>query len=148
GDQGVLGTAVTGLQRTADDRAWFVDFQQGAIYWTPQRGALAIHSGNWLKYQENGRHNGPLGLPIAEETPILNGTAVIARYEGGAIYWSPETGLHAVHSGNWVKYQELGGHDGALGLPISDETLIKDGTAVVAYYQHGAVYWSPQTGLH
>lgn len=47
----------------------------------------------------------------------------------------------AIHA-RWL---ELGGADGILGAPTSPEA-IGEGSTKYATFQHGAVYWSPETG--
>src|SRR5262249_15342823 len=91
GDAGELGSAVTPLQQTADGRAFYMDFQRGAIYWTAERGALALKGGNWGKYVEAGRHTGQLGLPIQEEQSVLNDTYRTGSYEFGTVVWKKAT---------------------------------------------------------
>jgi hypothetical protein len=146
GDAGVLGAAVTGLQLTSDGRSWYMDFEHGAIYHSWWQGTLALDGGNWLKYQETGRQNGPLGLPTSEESSILNNTAFVANYEKGAIYRSRATGVHAVHSGNWVMYRSLGAHDGPLGLPLDEERSALDDTYRFGRYQFGTIVWRKADG--
>lgn len=47
----------------------------------------------------------------------------------------------AIHT----RWQEMGGMNGVLGAPTSPEAA-GDGTARYATFEHGAVYWSPDTG--
>lgn len=55
---------------------------------------------------------------------------IIRVMEGGMIH------------GRWV---ELGGFDGAMGAPTSPEA-VAEGDARYATFEHGAIYWSPETG--
>ncbi len=146
GDAGGMGAAVTDLQTTADGRAWFVEYKYGAIYWTPERGALAVHSGTWQKYKELGGHTSHLGLPTAETTNTLNLATLVTRFENGAIYWSPGTGMHAVYGPIFTKYQALRGERGLLGLPTSDVLTNPDGVGTFVRFQRGVIYSHPGAG--
>jgi uncharacterized protein with LGFP repeats len=44
------------------------------------------------------------------------------------------------------KYATLGGTNGFLGKPISDETTCPDGVGHYRHYEHGSIYWHPLTG--
>jgi hypothetical protein len=74
--------------------------------------------------------------------------ALIQTYQGGAIYWSTNTGAHVVYGGISGKYAGLGGASGWYGLPTSDEAGLPGVAGVrVSYFQNGrAIYWSQATG--
>jgi hypothetical protein len=46
------------------------------------------------------------------------------------------------------KYAELGGSQGFLGQPVTEERVAPDGVGHYRHYQNGSIYWSPQTGAH
>jgi len=46
------------------------------------------------------------------------------------------------------KYALLGGASGFLGTPTIDESTTPDGVGRFRHYQHGSIYWSPDTGAH
>ncbi len=46
------------------------------------------------------------------------------------------------------RYQELGGVDGVLGRPMSNEVLSQDGHGTRAVFQRGMMFYSPTTGAH
>lgn len=46
------------------------------------------------------------------------------------------------------KYNELGGNQGLLGLPIGPEQLTPDGIGRYQRFQFGNIYWSPSYGAH
>ncbi len=92
-----------------------------------------------------------LGEPTGPE--VIEGGLHYRDYEGGRLYWSPETGVHEVHGGILAKYLALGAH-GRFGPPTTDETATPDG---VGRYNHFAgtpatgrasLYWTPDTGAH
>src|SRR5205823_4408854 len=44
------------------------------------------------------------------------------------------------------KYAQLGGAGGFLGTPTIPETTAPDGIGKFRHYQHGSIYWHPETG--
>ena len=44
------------------------------------------------------------------------------------------------------KYAQLGGAGGFLGAPTIPETTAPDGIGKFRHYQHGSIYWHPETG--
>ncbi len=44
------------------------------------------------------------------------------------------------------KYRALGGCDSFLGAPISEEASTSDGVGRVSDFEHGSIYWTPDTG--
>jgi len=46
------------------------------------------------------------------------------------------------------KYAALGGSGGVLGAPTSSEAGLPDGRGQHRLFQHGAIYWLPETGAH
>jgi uncharacterized protein with LGFP repeats len=69
-------------------------------------------------------------------------------YENGSIYFTPQTGAHEVHGAIRVKWAQLGGHRSFLGYPTTDETGTPDGRGRFNHFEHGSIYWTPQTGAH
>lgn len=46
------------------------------------------------------------------------------------------------------KYLELGGCSSFLGAPITDEQTTPDGVGRYTVFEHGSIYWTPDTGAH
>jgi len=94
-----------------------------------------------------------LGNPIDEgagsaEMDMGDGRGRARDYENGSVYWTPQTGAHEVHGAIRVKWAQLGGHRSFLGYPVTDETGTPDGRGRFNHFEHGSVYWTPQTGAH
>lgn len=47
-----------------------------------------------------------------------------------------------------AKYVELGGSSGFLGNPTTDEQTCPDGVGHFRHYEHGSIYWHPNTNAH
>ena len=43
-----------------------------------------------------GGHNSDLGFPISDELTTPDGIGRYSVFEGGMIYWTPQTGAHPV----------------------------------------------------
>ncbi|MEB3369648.1 PQQ-dependent sugar dehydrogenase [Saccharopolyspora mangrovi] len=87
-----------------------------------------------------------LGAPTGPE--ITDGPVHHRSYANGRLYWTKETGVHAVHGANLAKYLELGGH-AFFGAPLTDETSTPDGVGRYNHFTNGAsIYWTPGTWSH
>lgn len=94
-----------------------------------------------------------LGNPVDEgagsaEMDLGDGRGRARDYENGSIYWTAQTGAHEVQGAIRVKWAQLGGHRGFLGYPATDETGTPDGRGRFSHFEHGSIYWTPQTGPH
>ncbi|QRN98822.1 hypothetical protein JRI60_07270 [Archangium violaceum] len=67
------------------------------------------------------------------------------HYEGGSIYWHPDTGAHVVRSQIRPKWEELGWERGVLGYPLSDTEQTADGSWENRF-QYGTISWHPVGG--
>lgn len=46
------------------------------------------------------------------------------------------------------KYEALGGESSFLGKPVNAQGICSDGKGKYQHYEHGSIYWSPETGAH
>jgi len=65
----------------------------------------------------------------------IAGGAKVRLYSKGAIYWSAETGTHAIYGPAYTKYKALGAEKSKLGLPVTDGAA-KDDEIIL---QHGGI---------
>jgi hypothetical protein len=100
------------------------------------------------KYAALGGSRGFLGAPAAEERTTPDGAGRYRHYRSGSIYWSPGTGAHEVHGLIRDKWSTLGWERSFLGYPVTDETATPDGVGRYNHFEHGSIYWSPETGAH
>ncbi|MFZ0160944.1 MAG: hypothetical protein WAL50_18080 [Kineosporiaceae bacterium] len=100
------------------------------------------------KYVQLGGPDGFLGQPLEPEKTAQDGFGHFQHFQGGSIYWTSQTGAHEVHGAIRAKWSALGWEQGLLEYPISDETATPDGRGRYNHFQHGSVYWTPQTGAH
>ncbi|MDY5785068.1 alpha/beta hydrolase-fold protein [Corynebacterium sp.] len=90
--------------------------------------------------------SGIISTCVNNEYDVAGGKA--QDFRGGQAFWSPETGAHALFGAILAKYNGLGGAAGWLGFPTTGETATPDGRGRFVHFQHGSIYWTPQTGAY
>ncbi|SNS01418.1 Uncharacterized conserved protein, contains LGFP repeats [Geodermatophilus pulveris] len=141
GESGRLGYPIGSDAATA--RGGYVTaFRNGTIYWSRSTGPKVLRGAILRRYEA---HGGPgvLGFPTADEVSIRGGAR--AELQGGAVYWSPETGAHVVRGDILARWRQLGGESGRLGYPIGSDAATARGGYVTAF-RNGTIYWSRSTG--
>ena len=68
-----------------------------------------------------------LGDPSSDIQPTIDLEGYYQKFYNGYILWHPQFGTHEIHSGIANKWNNLGGENGELGYPISDEHDIDGG---------------------
>jgi hypothetical protein len=79
------------------------------------------------------------GAPVGEEFPSARGRAQYFT-DQKVIYWSGNTGAHAIYGLIAKAYREFNADAGCLGLPVSDEEDSPDGR--VSRFEHGTISWT------
>lgn len=87
-----------------------------------------------------------IGAPLSDEFKTPNKAGAGQHFEGGSIYWSPNTGAHEVHGAIKDKWAALGWENSFLGFPTSDETATPDGIGRYNFFEGGAIYFHPNLG--
>ena len=93
-----------------------------------------------------GGAGGWVGWPTSDDRAVNGGH--VTHFQGASILWSPATGAREVHGDIRQKYLDLGGPDGFLGFPLTDETAAPDGYGRFNHFQGGSVYWTWNTKAH
>lgn len=93
-----------------------------------------------------------LGYPTSDDNPSPDGSGRFARFEHGSLYWFPNI------IGAWPLYDDaiarkwfdMGAEQSTLGYPESAEfdTTSYGRSGRLQAFQHGSIYWSPETGAH
>jgi hypothetical protein len=150
GAASVLGAPVTNEYAVPGGRA--EDFAFGRIYWSPATGAQEVHGAILGEYLATGGPAGPLGLPTSSENRTPDGIGRFNHFTGGwgaSIYWTPNTGAHAVQGAIRGEWAATGWENGPLGYPTTDETGTPDGIGRFNHFaKAGSIYWTPTTGAH
>jgi uncharacterized protein with LGFP repeats len=145
-ERGFLGYPTTDETRTPDGRGRFNHFEGGSIYWTPETGAHEVHGAIRGKWAELKWERGFLGYPTTDETRTPDGRGRFNHFEGGSIYWTPETGAHEVHGAIRKRWAELGWERSFLGYPTTDERKTPDGHGRYSRFQGGSIHWTSEGG--
>lgn len=98
-------------------------------------------------YEMLGQAQSQLGAPISDTFEVAGGAE--RDFQGGAIFYSKQTGATALYGPVLDRYQALGGPNGQLGFPVSDEADAGNGVAHVADFSQpggASIYWTPQWG--
>ncbi|MBO0883623.1 MAG: aryl-sulfate sulfotransferase, partial [Mycobacterium sp.] len=123
------------------------DFAGGTIYWSAATGAHEVHGDIRDRYNALGGAGGFLGLPTSDETAVSDGRGRFNSFQGGAIYWTSTTGAHEVHGAFGFVWSVLGGTKSVLGYPATDSQTAADGVGQDQWFETGAIYSSPSTGI-
>lgn len=150
GARGFLGAATTAVTVCPDGVGYFRHYKGGSIYWSPGTGAHEVHGAIRAKWAALGWEKSFLGYPRTDETvgrdPKAEGR--FNHFQGGSIYWHPQTGAFEVHGAIRAKYFELGAEASILGYPTTDETATPDKVGRFNHFQRGSIYWTPSTWAH
>jgi hypothetical protein len=82
-----------------------------------------------------------LGSSMSDAQDLGNSRGKVQRYSNGAIYWTRDTGAHAVSGAVLREWERAGAERSRLGYPISDEA---DATGTdyrrIQQFEHGNIY--------
>jgi len=143
---GFLGFPTTDELIAPDGVGRFNHFQGGSIYWTPNTGAFEVHGPIRDKWAQLGWEKSILGYPIGDQATTPDGIGRYHSFQGGSIYWTPNTGAFEIHGHIRAKWGQLGWENSCLGYPISDEEPSSDGWERQSRFEHGIIKWSPSNG--
>jgi uncharacterized protein with LGFP repeats/lysophospholipase L1-like esterase len=145
GANGAVGLPVSDEAATVRVLGRFSRFQGGNIYYNQRLNrAVLVYGGILNKYLALGFSNHPLGLPVSDrqfnpakgnEYQVFDG-GVINQYGGNA---------YETHGAILATWNALGGANGALGLPTSDEGQTARVNGRYATFQGGNLYYNPAT---
>ncbi|MFD7043240.1 LGFP repeat-containing protein [Rhodococcus jostii] len=146
GPSGSLGYPTTNENVLPDQVGRSSVFERGSIFWSPSSDAHSIWGRIGDKWGQKGWEGGFLHYPTSDELRNPDGRGLHQTFQGGSIYWSPETDAHSIGGLIRDKWAEKGWERGTLGYPTTDETGVTGGA--FNHFQGGSVYWSQSTGAH
>lgn len=143
-----LGIPANAVYRPSGNHSWpYWQFENGEA-WPQVQAALGV--GNPKPCQTGGvigelaPRSRALGSCVTVEYAVPGGRA--QDFRGGQIFWSNDTGAQVVGGAIGGAYLGAGGPGGPLGYPTGAEQALPGGKGRYQQFQHGTVYWSPQTG--
>ncbi|KAA9154184.1 choice-of-anchor D domain-containing protein [Amycolatopsis acidicola] len=128
------------------------DFRGGTIYWSAATGAHAVVGDILARYKALGGPASGLGYPITDELGTPDGVGRynhFSRADGASIYWTPNTGAHAIQGAIRAKWASFGWETGPQGYPITDELTTPDGVGKYNHFSRAdgaSIYWAPNSG--
>lgn len=145
-----LGAPLGDASPTPNGKGWCQHFQNGSIYCDSNFGGnvCAILGPIKAKWVSIGGEQSFLGFPITDELSTEGGHGKFNNFEGGSIYWSPDSGAHIITGPIRDKWLAFGREQSELGFPITDETATQAGDNRFVHFQGGAIYSSPVTGTN
>lgn len=101
-----------------------------------------------LAWRASGGLGGPLGARQGGQDKIGDNAAA-QGYAGGKIFYSPQTGAHAVTGAILSKYEALGGPTGDLGFPVGAEAdggVPNSRVNSFSAPDKPVIFWTPDSG--
>jgi len=150
GPGGVLSFPTSDETGTPDGVGRFNAFAgtgRSGIYWPPSTGAHAVQGAIYADWASLGYERGALGYPTSDETGTPDGVGRYNAFAGtgrSGIYWTPNTGAHAVQGAIYADWASLGYERSALGYPTTDEYAISGGRR--SDFTGGTITWQASTG--
>ncbi|AWB84845.1 alpha/beta hydrolase-fold protein [Corynebacterium liangguodongii] len=136
---GIIGTCVNNEYDVPGGKA--EDFRGGTAYWSPETGAHALFGAILARYAEFGGPQGWLGFPLTGETVAPDGKGRFVHFQNGSIYWTPETGAHAIPGDMFKEWGHSGYERGPLGYPVEEAKQV--GNGFVQKFQGGYLTRNP-----
>ncbi|WP_072689120.1 alpha/beta hydrolase-fold protein [Rhodococcus marinonascens] len=124
------------------------DFTNGRIFAKSDTGAQAVAGAIGGAYQVSGGPEGPLGFPTTPDLGTPDGRGHYNHFVNGSIYWTPQTGAHAVSGAIRDEWADQGWEGGPLGYPVADQVAIPGKDGVVQGFEIGTMYSNPANGTH
>lgn len=141
------GEAALGGVARKDGNAWYFNDGSCVAYNATQHAAFRVFGAIYQKWIALGGM--AWGVPDTDETATPDAVGRFNHFAGNtaSIYWTPETGAHAIWGAIRVKWASLGWERSPLGYPVTDELGTPDGIGRYNHFSsHGSIYWTPQTG--
>lgn len=94
------------------------DFRAGRAYWSPETGAHILIGRIGARYTEMGATDSWIGYPVTNEMKTPDGVGRFVHFQGGSIYWTPETNAFEVATDMVEAWGRQGYEIGVLGYPV------------------------------
>ena len=139
-EAGFLKYPITDVADSASGKGRYQIFQGGSMYWTEKNGTRIVTGAIGSKWAETNWEHGELGMPISDEIKLPDEKGVIQVFEGGHIYYSPDTGAHIIKGLIWDRFSKED-YEKYLGYPTTDEIGFPTRQGKFQIFQFGHIYW-------
>lgn len=102
------------------------------------------------RFDEFARQNPFVGAKLGTPKRLATGDWV-QEFEHATAYGLPNafaSEVHEVHGAIRERYNALGGAEGFLGRPLTNELPLTDRQGKFNHFQRGSIFWHPSTGAH
>jgi LGFP repeat len=139
-----IGGATSEVERAG--QGYIARYEAADIYYSAETGAHEVHGDIRAKYNAFGAANGVLGLPTTDETKPPDNIGRFNHFQGGSIYWKPNTGPMVVRGAIRDMWAMQGWETSAFAYPIADY-LTKTGNPLEYWggFENGAIYSKDNT---
>jgi hypothetical protein len=120
-----------------------LDCHNGAIWWSGMTGAREVHGAILGRFALARWEGGELGFPLTDEETCPDGRGKYSVFQGGSIYWTPETGAQLVKGRIREKWAALGWESSPLGYPAGEEITDPATGHIAQLFQGGTVVFDP-----
>ncbi|MCI5149278.1 MAG: hypothetical protein D3916_07815 [Candidatus Electrothrix sp. MAN1_4] len=87
-----------------------------------------------------------MGFPVTDQKTTPDTFGCYNHFQGGSIYWTDETGAHAVHKNIRDQWKKERWETGYLGYPITSTKIYSNKTKMVNRFQGGEITWEDGIG--
>lgn len=145
GVHGFLGYPNSNVTALADGVGKFQSYGGGRIYVKGSRVA-EVHGAVFTRHQALGGVEGVLGYPINDLGAAGDGRGKVQWFDGGLIFYSPQTGAYALWGKILARYAANGHVKSYLKYPVTSVTELNDGRGgITAKFEQGRIYASSTT---
>ncbi|MFC4376648.1 alpha/beta hydrolase-fold protein [Nocardia halotolerans] len=141
-----LGGCVTTEYPVADGVVQ--DFRNGRVFHSATAGTHAVTGRIGGTYAGMGGPTSALGMPTGGEHPLPDGRGRMQTFEGGSIYWTPQTGAQVLRGAFLEEWGKQGFEGGPAGYPVAAEARTPSRDGAVQSFEHATMFYSPTTGAH
>lgn len=141
GGSGELGTPVSTVRTNPGNTGKRREYDGGHIYCSSDTGAHPIFTGPiWDEFADQKWEQGKLGYPVEGPKTNPDRTGKRQKFEGGLIYWHPDTGAHTILNGTiWERWADQRWEQGNLGYPIANRERTPDGKGWMQHFEGGVI---------
>lgn len=138
-----LGFPTTDTRSASREGGRYNEFDHGALYWRPGRGAWEVHGTLFTKWSQLGRERSDLGFPTTDTRTASDGVGRYNEFDGGLLYWRRGQGAWAVTGPIMTWWDAQGREASPVGYPISD--VYRVGALWQCRFDAGTVTYDPST---
>lgn len=145
-DMGQTGSVLgreTMAERAGAGGGRIAGYEGGFLVYSAATGLRAVRGAIAGRYEALGLTESVLGYPVTEDRPVGDGVGRFSGFNGGAIYWTPDTHAHEVTRGLYARYTAEGGPRGFLGYPVSNEYPVPADRVRGDFSEGWSIVWDP-----